>query len=526
MFHFIKDRINISQDMSHIEVTCFSCHTRGHLARDCNQIHYVPQKMEVIQNHLKRQEHFRSKFRRKNRERFWALTSIPNLSEAAEMMQEDYSDYTISDEELSQDSLDIILERNLIIIPGAEMNDMKTRKVERRNKSNRYSAQQLIGEIINANSALATRFSYTSQTVTATKEEHLSSKAPAQNDLVFFSIDKVENFEVYYPQFNIRTMIQKFEKERLKQILGGSPLGLKALKNFGSLLKDANRRGTRSPVYFANLQRKNTPQRKRKSPDKSQEYISYSSLGKQMQQAIIRQKSLKKQSRTKTFEEDSEEAGSTPVTSNNERPEVEGDPDDPEVQAALVLKKIQSTKEDGTMSKKELHEDKKTVKSKQQVERMEHLVPKTMTRLKLDHSGTMTQLLNSSPRLQGVTESPPASPTIKKKSSQRSSKKGTTINIFHTRNSLDDKLIIEPINMAGTNMEGVILQAMIKEGIDAGGQGGQSTRRRRKISRAYSLEKLDEMKKTIHKFMIPKIIKSIVEANSPVSVTKTANFGL
>src|SRR5690242_9284552 len=110
MFHLIKDQIGICKDYSMLEITCYSCNQKGHFSKDCHKIHFIVDRKDTIANYALNQSTFRASYQRNDRAKFSALGSLPLLSEIAEMIQEDYSDYTISDEDLSQDSLDVILE--------------------------------------------------------------------------------------------------------------------------------------------------------------------------------------------------------------------------------------------------------------------------------------------------------------------------------------------------------------------------------------------------------------------------------
>ena len=524
MFHFIKDRINLNGDYSHIELICFSCNNKGHLAKNCHELHYVPKRTQIINIYLMRKEARMQQYKRRNRPKFKATQNIARLSEIAEMIQEDYSDYTISDEELSQDSLDIVLERNLFIVPGAEKNDLKNRKTERRNKSARYSAQALIGEIINANNAIGTtnRQSYASQNVTKEEigESRLLTK-PGQIDFLFFTVDQVENFEVYYPHYNIKNLVQRLEKEKLQNILKGSLGTAKALvlKNFGSAMKNLNRRGTRSSMYSTQvlpaLQKQETIRGKRKNQNKeSDDRFVHQSLGTQMQQAIVRAKSIKKSFRQKTFGED-QDSDSHQVTDEPERDTTDQNAGNYEEQ----ILKLDPSQDDGTMSKRELKEEGKVAKEKVQLEKLLNLRPRTLSQLKYENSGMTSHVLPSSYRMTDRTEQIDSMLKITKKVNGQDSlrKRGTALHKFQTKNSLDKELLIDPSQPIPANLENAILRAMIRQGQVR--HDGNSKRR----SRPLSVEKIDDMKRAIHKFEIPKIVRNLLE--SPIKTTKTANFG-
>ena len=525
MFHLIKDSINLNNDYSQIELTCFSCNNKGHLAKNCHELHYVPNRIEIIKTYLKRREARRKQYRRSYRSKFKAILSMAKLSEVAEMIQEDYSDYTISDEELSQDSLDIVLERNLFIVPGAERNDLKSRKTERRNKSARYSAHALIGEIINANNAIGTtnRHSYTSQNATKeeTSEPRLSTK-PGQIEFLFFTVDQVENFEVYHPQYNIKNLVQRLEKEKFQSMLKGSLGTAKALvlKNFGSFMKSSNRRGTRSPNYSPTLpptiQKQGTIRGKRKNQNKETDAFAHQSLGKQMQQAIVRAKTIKKPTRQKTFGEDLQDSDAYQgiydfgydTTDQNAGNDVE-----------QVLIKLDPSQDDGTVSRKDLKDERKIAKEKVQLDKLVTLRPRTLTQLKLENSGTTSHLLPSSQRITVRTEQIDSSPKITKKiNSKNSSKKGgNTLHLIQTKNSLDKELLVDPSHPIHANLENAILYAMVREGQI---RHDKNSKRR---SRPLSAEKIDDMKRMLNKFEIPKIVRNLIE--NPIGITKTAHFG-
>ena len=171
------------------------------------------------------------------------MLQLGYIKENAELIQEDFDDQTISDDDLSQDSLDLVLERNLFVIPAAELNDMKLRKADRRRKSHRFSAQAFMTEFKQVNDLIGDKASlypgnmeFQGFAVPVTPQD----KPTGLNDLLFFSIDKVENFEVYFPHNNISKLIREFEKKRVQQIELTSDGRLKNmfLKNLNALRKN------------------------------------------------------------------------------------------------------------------------------------------------------------------------------------------------------------------------------------------------------------------------------------------------
>jgi len=544
MFHLIKDSINLDQSYTHLELKCFSCDEKGHLARDCDKIHYVVKKHEIIEHYLRKESNFMKKYKRKRRPRYSARSNIPKMAETAEMIQEDYSDYTISDEEVSQDSLDEILERNLVVIPRAEVTDFNSRKLERKNKSTRYSAIALMGEIItphymhhqHQHQPGQTRNSYTSHT--GTKEENANTDhrpstryvGQGLNEFLFFSIDKVENFEVYYPQHNIRTMIQRFEKDRFQNMLRGDGGTAKALvlKKFGALMKGIGSGGTKSPLFYTSLglQKQTTIQRgKRKMAEKAPDSFAHSGLNKQMQEAITRKKTLKNQNsrKTKNFDSEYSSGYDNPLSPIN-RGGIDFAMDDYESGDQNTFKVRSRPEDQATMSKREIFEDRKGGKTKIQITRLGTLKPKTLSQLKMSNSDITSHILPSSPsrsdqQLVGSVATPA------KINSRNSSKKGSLFQLVQTKNSLDEKIPIDPSALNNSNLEQQLLYAMVKEGRN------EAAESLTKFGRSYSLEKFDDMKKAIHKLNIPKVVRTLLQPQ-PGGTSyhhvnpKTAHFGI
>jgi hypothetical protein len=207
-FHSIQNNLIIYDNYEQISVQCYSCKEFGHIARLCPKTHCVFEREAVIRLYIQEQKRFMKNFRRKNRHRFNWRGSLQALEESAKWIQDDYGDRSLSEDELSQDSLDLILEKNLILVPNAEINDMKSRRGnDNRRKSKKFTVDfNFFQEIDHINNMLGDKIS----------DE--SIEIHARNDHLYFNIDRVENFELYFPHNNIQHQIRDLEKRRLEKI--------------------------------------------------------------------------------------------------------------------------------------------------------------------------------------------------------------------------------------------------------------------------------------------------------------------
>jgi len=301
MFHFIKDNINLYNDYTQLQLECYFCGTLNHIGRSCSDAHFKPNREEVITDFMNKEKAKMKKFKRRSHERFNPRENLKELTSIAVMIQEDYNDYTLSDEDLSQDSLDNILERNLFLVPGAEMHDIKHRKIDRKRKSTRMSQNLLFEQLNNLNDIIGRRGS---QMTSNLNQQDIPPQDPmvikSNGEFIFFSIDKVENFELYYPQNNIIKIITEFERSRFERLLESRQGAAKALviRNFGSMLK-SNKGPHKSPLFYANLSKERIIQRGRKKT-KVLQNVPMQRLKTLMQDAINDKKKTKKK-KTKLY---------------------------------------------------------------------------------------------------------------------------------------------------------------------------------------------------------------------------------
>jgi len=80
MFHMIKDNLATYEKYQILKVKCQICQQEYHFEDICPSIHYVPDKFEVIQQHLMDQQEFADDFMRRSRTRFKPRENLTTLS--------------------------------------------------------------------------------------------------------------------------------------------------------------------------------------------------------------------------------------------------------------------------------------------------------------------------------------------------------------------------------------------------------------------------------------------------------------
>eukprot|EP01017_Pseudomicrothorax_dubius_P038971 TRINITY_DN5921_c0_g2_i1.p1 TRINITY_DN5921_c0_g2~~TRINITY_DN5921_c0_g2_i1.p1 ORF type:complete len:276 (-),score=41.84 TRINITY_DN5921_c0_g2_i1:11-838(-) len=46
-FCFLKDEASFKRDLTRLKIVCYICHQKGHVAKYCNEVHYIPSKLQV-----------------------------------------------------------------------------------------------------------------------------------------------------------------------------------------------------------------------------------------------------------------------------------------------------------------------------------------------------------------------------------------------------------------------------------------------------------------------------------------------
>lgn len=229
----IKDSINLYENNKYLNLKCLSCGQDGHLISRCPDLHLVLKQDEVIKEYLLEEMKFKQEFDRGERRKYNARKNLEHVQEAASQIQighqaEIQHDFSDEDDLVvagSYSSVDEVLDRKIYdpkpIDFVADTTHMKYLDLSDALKppsiatltqvpANAKRSRQRVGEI-----EMFVRNNYD----------------PYFHNL---NLDRVKNFEVYYPNNNINKLMIEFEKVRLEKIVE-MRLGLRA-KHISSLL--------------------------------------------------------------------------------------------------------------------------------------------------------------------------------------------------------------------------------------------------------------------------------------------------
>jgi len=214
MFKMIEDSLRIYNSYQYLNTRCYSCGSKEHIALHCPTIHGRYNKSKVIQNYIKAEQDFKRNFKRRDRTRFHVLKSLDQLQEAASQIQISYQHELEFDEEIIYydenqfSETDEVLDKNL------------------------YDPQPIVYyddegmfKVFNPDDNIFLKKTH-KKSITKTSQE---KKKPNEIDQFMIknydpyykniSIDRVQNFEVYFPNHNITRLMIDFEKRRCEKIL-------------------------------------------------------------------------------------------------------------------------------------------------------------------------------------------------------------------------------------------------------------------------------------------------------------------
>ena len=215
----MKDSLNLYTNCQYLNIQCYSCGSIDHEISHCPNLHIIIDHTKVIKKYIAEEEQFRKSFERRKRTQVKTFKSLEQLNEAASQFQMGhqteihYSIDSMEDEEeeigevSSYSSLDEVLDRKIYDPYPLDYVEDST-NVKYLDMSRHYI------HIPKKNRQKVSEVEYFMK----------NNYDPYYHNL---NLDRVKNFEVYYPNNNISKMIVEFEKVRLEKLVERK-LGLKA----------------------------------------------------------------------------------------------------------------------------------------------------------------------------------------------------------------------------------------------------------------------------------------------------------
>ncbi len=227
MYHVLRDQTNLLGDYSCIGAKCWLCDENTHQPQNCPQTHFVVDKQAVIERHIQNQKDFATRFQRKSRNKFHALTRKPHMATAIERIhtlknqittsltdasgtmnnvQKSKKQTTIPPEELENDSLnnsDII---DAIYETLARIKDEETGVVRLVKPKRSTQAFENPSKFELSRSATMKQ---NGEAIFIPMKVKIQDKNRKKIDEV--EIDQVRNYEIYFPHNNINKVIEQFE---------------------------------------------------------------------------------------------------------------------------------------------------------------------------------------------------------------------------------------------------------------------------------------------------------------------------
>jgi len=234
MYHVLRDQTNLLGDYSCLGAKCSLCEENTHLPQHCPQTHFVVDKQAVIEKHIQNQKDFATRYQRKSRNKFHALTRKPHMSNAVERIhtlknqittsltdasgtlnnvQKSKKQTTIPPEELEKDDslnnsdiIDAIYE-TLARIKDEETGVVRLMKPKK--------STQAIDSPSKFEISRSATMKQTGEAIFIPMKVKITEKNRKKIDEV--EIDQVKNYEIYFPHNNITKVIEQLENGKHKK---------------------------------------------------------------------------------------------------------------------------------------------------------------------------------------------------------------------------------------------------------------------------------------------------------------------
>ena len=214
----IRDSINLYKNTKYLSVPCNSCDSVNHIISECPDLHITIDPEKVIKAYIEEEREFKRNFLRRYKPRFSPLKNLEQLQEVASEVQLGHQNEGQEDFEFDQDedqkigsysSLDEVLDRKIYDPKPIDY-------VEDTTHIKFLDVSDTMKHV-----SVATLIHVPASKKNWEKVGEIETFVRNSYDPFYcnLNLDKVKNFEVYYPNNNITKLAVEFEKIRLEKIV-------------------------------------------------------------------------------------------------------------------------------------------------------------------------------------------------------------------------------------------------------------------------------------------------------------------
>lgn len=232
MYTMIKDSINLYNSYQYLNIKCYSCGSRDHIAINCHKVHFKFNHQKIIARYLLLEKRLRETFIRNRRKKWRALEDLETIQEAAgqhQLIQQNELYFDNPDENTegeqaevrSYSSIDDVMDRNLYDLqPLVCATDSVHLRIYNFNDPEDMTVDHSISSSTFQKPPKRIR-NHKKKKTQAVKVGEVEAFVAMNYDRYYhnISLDRIKNFEVYNPNNNIIKLMVDFEKVRLQKII-------------------------------------------------------------------------------------------------------------------------------------------------------------------------------------------------------------------------------------------------------------------------------------------------------------------
>jgi len=187
-----------------LKIKCYACNKDGHYAAACPELHYVPDKEQIIKEYLAEENRFRRKFNRNFlRKRFRALLEKDEIAEAAISL-------SIKKGSKIKKERDFFSNQNKTI--GEPLGQQETSTITTLNNVKNFSPR-VRSEVIELLSMYHERERQVFNLFESLYKQSINLETEKNVQL-----ESIQNFQLYFPHNNLTKILQNIEKNKSEKL--------------------------------------------------------------------------------------------------------------------------------------------------------------------------------------------------------------------------------------------------------------------------------------------------------------------